>query len=56
MPARSDPKPATVLDENGVLVYREGSDLDPSTPVRVERARACWEHPAGVVVVPKDAP
>ena len=50
------PKPATLLDENGVLVYREGSDLEPSTPVRVEHPRRCFEHPPGVVVVPKDAP
>lgn len=48
------PTPPTVLDENGVLVLVDGSDLRPSSPVRRQYPRRCWEHPAGVVVTPKE--
>ena len=52
MPAPS--KPPTHLDENGILVLVEGSDLRPSTPVRRSIARPWWWRPLGVVVVPKE--
>ena len=48
------PKPLTTLDEHGVLVLVDGSDLRPSSPVRRQHPRRCWEHPAGVVVTPKE--
>ena len=39
-----------------VLVLVDGSDLRPSSPVRRQYPRRCWEHPAGVVVTPKEKP
>lgn len=46
------PKPATVVDENGVEVYAD-SDLTPSTPIRKQRARGVWAPNAGYRVVRK---
>ena len=55
MTVRSDPtKPPTVIDENGVEVYAETSDMTPSTPRPKQRARGVWEPDPGYRVRRRD--
>ena len=50
------PKPATVVDENGIEVTIAGSDLTPTTPRPKQKPRGAWTPDPGYRVVRKDVP